>query len=144
MDVTPGAFNLTRRVGQLRSRCAIVAAVAALAGSECLGSVTITGVGRAQFDVPTSDAQQLSGITYVSGNRYWAVNDHASAIYPLTLGIDAASGALTSMSIAASFQLRDANGVALNANNTDLEGIAYNPSQTASTSAMRLARTSAS
>jgi len=109
----------------------VCASLAAAAGGLCeikpAGALTITGVGRANFNTSPSTAEQLSGITYISGNQYYLVDDHATTLFPATLNIDLNTGALNGVSFSTPFQLNDANGSALLSANTDLEGVAYNP-----------------
>ena len=62
-------------------------AIASLAAAQPL---TVTGIGRFSFSAPSSTASELSGISYVSGNTYYAISDNDSKLYAL----DSATGKL--------------------------------------------------
>ena len=62
------------------------------------------------------EPEELSGITYVEGDRYYAVCDDGSGIWPMEIGIDRASGMVTNCVIGGNVRTGGDN-----------EGIAWNP-----------------
>ena len=94
-----------------------------VASAHLQGAPTVLPVGRFDFvDNTGSGARELSGITWLGGNRYLAVNDESSIVHPMTIHVDANTGAISSAQIdPAGIWLRDANGLPLTG--TDLEGI---------------------
>ena len=60
--------------------------------------------------------EELSGITYVDGDSYYAVCDDGSGVWPMRIGLDRATGAITNCVIGANVQVGGDN-----------EGIAWNP-----------------
>ena len=61
---------------------------------------------------------ELSGLAHVSGNQYYGVGDTGALLVPLTIGVNAATGAVTGVAFAPPVVL--AGGV-------DLEGVAFDP-----------------
>ena len=61
--------------------------------------------------------EELSGITYVGGDSYYAVCDDGSGIWPMRIGLDRATGVITNCVIGRNVQVGGDN-----------EGIAWNPS----------------
>ncbi|MBN2375652.1 MAG: esterase-like activity of phytase family protein [Sedimentisphaerales bacterium] len=76
--------------------------------------ITITAIGNYDLVAPGG----LSGITWVSGNQFYLINDNGHKMYPATINIDSNTGAITSASLGTEIVL-DAG--------SDLEGIAYDP-----------------
>src|SRR4051794_7321293 len=103
-----------------------LSALAALfaAAAPLSAAVAIKGVGRYQFTINGSTASELSGISYAGGSKYYAISDNDSKLYPLNIGLNLTTGAMTSLSIGSSLQLRDPKGNALSG--VDFEGVAYN------------------
>ncbi len=58
----------------------------------------------------------LSGLTWASGNQYYAIEDSGARLHPLTIQINSATGAVTSASFSSYITL----------SGSDLEGVAYN------------------
>src|SRR5689334_4781433 len=76
-------------------------------------SLTVTGVARYSFSVPTSTASELSGISYVSGNQFYAISDNDAKLYSVRITVDPNTGGITNLSIEASpLALRTASGTA--------------------------------
>lgn len=78
--------------------------------------LSITDVGL--YDLSNSIAAPggLSGLTYAGGNQYYAVEDSGARLHPMTIYLNASTGAVTSASFGSSITL----------SGTDLEGVAYN------------------
>jgi hypothetical protein len=85
---------------------------------------TVTGVGRFDFtDSSGSGADELSGIAYAGSGVYRAVSDGQAKLFGLTIGLNSATGAITSAAVDPSpLSLTDSGGGALPAG--DREGIA--------------------
>ncbi len=64
-------------------------------------------------------AEELSGITWAGGSQFYVVGDNFRVVYPLSLSVDAHSGLVSAAALG--------SGVTL-ATGSDLEGIAFNPS----------------
>jgi len=75
---------------------------------------TITGVGRYDLVAPGG----LSGLTWATSDQYYAILDSGGIMYPVTINIDSATGAITSASLGSTIVLSPGS---------DLEGIAFNP-----------------
>lgn len=60
--------------------------------------------------------EELSGITYVGGDRYYAVSDDGSGIWPLQVGMDRATGVFTNCVVGRNIRVGG-----------DTEGIAWDP-----------------
>ena len=88
---------------------AVVPPCLALAGDP----LSISGVGI--YSLGPGAPEGLSGITYAGTNQYYAVNDSGALMYPLTINLNATSGAISSASVGSSVTLAG----------TDLEGMAY-------------------
>ena len=92
---------------------------AAACAAECLfGAVTMTKVGEYDFSV-----DGCGGITYAGGDTFYVLRDHdpsdgKAKVYPLTLGYNAGTGAITSQTL---------GEPATPGSNADSEGIAFDP-----------------
>ena len=86
----------------------------------CPGSaaVILTDVGQWTLPAGPSGATELSGISWAGGNQYYAVSDANQTVYPLTITLNTATGAVISATLSA--------GVVM-ASGADLEGIACVP-----------------
>ena len=60
--------------------------------------------------------EELSGITYVDGDSYYAVSDDGSGIWPMQIGLDRATGVITNCVMGRNVRV-----------GKDNEGIAWNP-----------------
>ncbi len=60
--------------------------------------------------------EELSGITYVDGDSYYAICDDGSGVWPMQIGLDRATGAITNCVIGGNVRVGGDN-----------EGIAWNP-----------------
>src|SRR4051812_1175119 len=82
-------------------RAAAAAVVGGLGIADTVSrAVVITPVGNVVFPaVPSSTASEFSGMTYLGGNSYYAISDNDNLLYPLTIGLNSSTGALTSMNI---------------------------------------------
>ena len=60
--------------------------------------------------------EELSGITYVDGDSYYAVSDDGSGVWPMQIGIDRATGVITNCVMGRNVRV-----------GKDNEGIAWNP-----------------
>lgn len=72
-------------------------------------ALTLTPVG--ELPIPPDAAtgmppMGLSGITYAEGDRWYAMKDTAGLLYPLTIGLDRASGAVTNCTLGTPVTLR--------------------------------------
>lgn len=79
-----------------------------------LGGLSITAVGEC---LRAPEPAGLSGLTFVGGSSFYAIDDSGAMLYPMTIRIDAATGAITS----------NTNGPGIKLTGTDLEGITYDP-----------------
>jgi hypothetical protein len=86
----------------------------AVLNSSLFSQLTITGVGSYGLVAPGG----LSGLTWVTGDQYYAILDSGGIMYPLTININSATGAITSASLGSTISLSPGS---------DLEGIAFNP-----------------
>jgi len=98
-----------------KSLLSVLTASAALCS---LGDVTMSKIGEYAFSV-----DGCGGITYAGGNRFYVLRDHddtsgKAQVYPLTLGYNATSGAITSQTLGTP---------ATPGANADSEGIAFDP-----------------
>ena len=78
------------------------------------GELSITAVGEC---LRAPEPAGLSGLTYVGGSSFYAVDDSGAKMFPMTIQIDSDTGAITS----------NTNGTEIKLTGTDLEGIAYDP-----------------
>ena len=78
----------------------------------------VSHVGRPSSSI--FGAEQISGITYAGGDLFYAVDDNDGKLYPMTLSIDRASGALATEGIAIG------TGVVMSGGD-DMEGCAFDP-----------------
>ncbi len=102
-------------------------AIAFVAASPAL-AVSVTGVGRFSFSAPASTATELSGISYISGNDYYAISDQISQLYTLHISLNTSTGAINTFGIDAStLQFRNSAGTAYSSSGFDAEGVAFNP-----------------
>ena len=77
------------------------------------GLPTLSTIGEfARPRVP----EELSGITYVGGDRYYAVSDDGSGVWPMQIGMDRATGMITNCVMGRNARVGGDN-----------EGIAWNP-----------------
>jgi len=98
-------------------------------------SIRAVAVGRFDFESRDLGAdaalapEELSGITWIEGNRYLVVGDAHAAVHGMTIDVDPRSGAVRSASFGAPIPLRDAGGSLIPepAMAEDREGIAYDP-----------------
>ncbi len=98
---------------------AATAALAAFSAQAALKAAKITEVYR-PYTPSTNKAEQLSGITYVGGDSYYAVDDVDDKMYPIAIHINRATGAITRDDIEIGV------GISL-ADSDDLEGCAFDP-----------------
>ncbi|MGK7946017.1 MAG: esterase-like activity of phytase family protein [Microcystaceae cyanobacterium] len=77
-------------------------------------AVTITSTNQTPFLL--NGGSELSGITYVSDDLFYAVGDSANAFFPLNIAVDTNSGMITSAQV----------GNAIDITGVDHEGISYN------------------
>ncbi|MGB7158756.1 MAG: esterase-like activity of phytase family protein [Tepidisphaeraceae bacterium] len=82
-------------------------------------ALSITDVGKVALPANGTGAAELSGITWAGGTQYYAVADGGAGLFPVSISINSATGAITSAALSAKVQL--ATGV-------DLEGVVYNAS----------------
>ena len=95
---------------------AVTAMIAALA-APAPAQLTVTDVGPVVALPPgATGASELSGLTWAGGNQYYTVSDGTQSVYPLTIDLNMATGAVVSAVLS--------NGTALSGA-SDLEGIAY-------------------
>src|SRR3982751_761934 len=87
-----GAAGLGVSFGAAAAALALAAAAAPVASA-----VTITGVGRYQLTATDTSMEQLSGLTYVGNNQFWAADDNSAKIFKISLGMDLNTGALTGL-----------------------------------------------
>jgi len=102
----------------LRVGILILWVVVALPAWPASAAVILTDVGQSALPAGASGAAELSGISWAGGDQYYAVSDANQTVYPLTITLNTATGAVTSATLSA--------GVVM-ASGTDLEGIAYVP-----------------
>jgi hypothetical protein len=93
------------------------AAVVLLSGSIGLAGITITDVGGVPLASGATGAGELSGLTWVSGNQFYAVSDNGARLFPLAVNLNPVTGAILSAALS--------NPVSLAAG-TDIESVAYN------------------
>ena len=94
---------------------AVTAMIAALA-APAPAQLTVTGVGAVALPSGATGASELSGLSWAGGNQYYTVSDGTQSVYPLTIDLNMATGAVVSAVLS--------NGTALSGA-SDLEGIAY-------------------
>jgi Esterase-like activity of phytase len=71
-----------------------------IAATGVQAALTVTDVGRYDFtDTSGSGARELSGITYTGGVSYYAVGDKNALLHTLSIGLDPATGQITSATI---------------------------------------------
>lgn len=114
-------WGVFRRVATVVAACAGIAAAAwALwpaasweATMDVRGLPKISPIG--EFVRPRVP-EELSGITYVDGDSYYAVSDDGSGIWPMQIGLDRATGVITNCVMGRNVRV-----------GKDNEGIAWNP-----------------
>ena len=115
-------WGLFRRIATAAAVCIGIAAVAAWmlwpatpweATMDVRGLPVLSPIG--EFSRPR-EPEELSGVTHVDGDRYYAVSDDGSGIWPMQIGIDRATGAVTNCVIGVNVRM-----------DGDNEGIAWNP-----------------
>jgi len=102
-------------MARMRDR-AVGGCLAALAACSVLTSraeLSVAGIGKVS---PAGVPEGLSGLTCAASNQYYAANDSGGRMSALTLTLDPATGAITSVVM----------GVTRALGGTDLEGIAFN------------------
>lgn len=97
---------------------AIAALCAAFTASQAV-ALTVTTVSHVNRPYLSRELQ-ISGITYVGGNLYYAVDDDDNKLYPLTIAINRSDGSLTKNDITIG------TGVAMSGGK-DIEGCAFDP-----------------
>ena len=97
----------------LRYLPAVLGGLILVAGS-AFGDLSITAVGEC---LRAPEPAGLSGLTFVGGSSFYAVDDSGAMMFPMTIQIDADTGAITS----------NTNGPGIKLTGTDLEGITYDP-----------------
>lgn len=115
--------------GDPTAAAALAAARAALLGS-LLGlalpaapraegvRVVDPGQGNVLLETGDSGARQLSGLTRIAGDRYYAVSDKGGRLFPLRIAVDGKTGFVTETRVEAPIRLvgcRDLEGVAWDA-----------------------------
>ena len=115
-------WGLFRRIATLAAVCIGIAAAATWAfwpappweaTMDVRGLPALSPIG--EFPRPR-EPEELSGITYVEGDRYYAVSDDGSGIWPMEIGMDRATGIVTNCVIGGNVRTGGDN-----------EGIAWNP-----------------
>lgn len=96
----------------------LVVAALALGADAALSIQTVSHVSRPSGS--RSGAKQISGITWVGGNLFYAVDDGDNKLYPITLKIDPSDGSL------AQGNIEIGTGVYVSGAN-DMEGCAFDP-----------------
>lgn len=96
---------------------------AAETGPTAEAQLTVTGIERFQFSAPDSDAEGLSGLTWIEGDRYYAASDSHAKLYPMTITLDPQTGGVTAAALGEPMQLRDERGQAIAG--ADLEAVAW-------------------
>lgn len=96
-------------------RLLLAVTLLALAAPARGASISDPGFGPYAF---SAGPWELSGLTRVSGDQYYAVGDTGARLVPLQIGVDGATGALTGVSSGAVVTL---------SGGADLEGIAWDP-----------------
>lgn len=119
------------------SALAVSSACAAKRASDRLasGPLRVVPVGRFDFESPDAGAdptlapEELSGITWMEGDRYLAIGDAHAVVHPLTIALDHRTGAVQSATFGTPIPLRDASGSRISepAMAEDREGIALLP-----------------
>lgn len=84
-------------------------------------TVSGTGQGPVTVNGGAVGAEELSGLTWATGDQYYAVSDNGAKLFPLTIQVAPNGGTIVSASIAAAIQL---------AAGSDVEGVAYNAANT--------------
>ncbi|MEX0654088.1 MAG: esterase-like activity of phytase family protein [Phycisphaeraceae bacterium] len=101
----------------------VLCLLASLGGPAVAEPVTVVDVEQFQVTDESSTATELSGITWVEGDRYFAVSDKHRRLYPLRITLDAERGAIRDVHIEPPRELLNHAGRPLG--RTDLEGVAY-------------------
>jgi len=98
--------------------CAFALPAMVFAPNPCAAAagLTVTGVGAHALGSGTTTAAELSGLTWAGGTQFYAVADGNHTVYPLSIELNPATGAVTSAALSGGVQLSDG---------TDLEGIAF-------------------
>ena len=113
MEIANFKQRAEMKTSNLKSLWPVILLFSVLA-NPVFSQLTITAVGNYDLAAPGG----LSGITWVSGNQYYLINDSGHKMHPATINIDSATGVITTAS-------HDTE-IVLSAG-TDLEGIAYDP-----------------
>lgn len=108
-----GATRAGRLAAGAWGLCVVVAA-----GTAPAQALTVTPVGGFALSSNGTDAGDLSGLTWAGGSQFYAVSNGTNKLYPLSVGLNATTGAITSAALSP--------GVIL-AGGADVEGVAYDP-----------------
>src|SRR5688572_30939890 len=103
-----------RRCAQWAGLCLSLASASALSAQ----TLRLEEVGGEPVPVPGIGNAELSGITWMGGARYLAVDDGRSRLFPLEVSLDEASGKITRVVAGEFVSLKGAR---------DIEGIAWWP-----------------
>ncbi len=83
--------------------CASAVVVFSAMATTASAALSITDVGRYDFtDTSGSGARELSGLAYNGGSSYYSVGDQDALLHTLSIGIDSATGQISTASIGAS------------------------------------------
>ncbi len=102
----------------LTALAAGVMAVGTGAGAADLPPLSITSVNLAGYTSGTVGATELSGLTYVGGNKWFAISDGTGRLIEMEIDIHPVTGSVTSASAVSGVTLAGAS---------DLEGVAWDP-----------------
>ena len=114
-------WGVFRRVASIVAVCAGVAAAtwALWPTTQWVATMDVRGLPKispiGEFIRPRVP-EELSGITYVDGDSYYAVSDDGSGIWPMQIGMDRATGMITNCVMGRNVRV-----------GKDNEGIAWNP-----------------
>lgn len=113
----------------LCATCLVLVSACAADTPVAESTLTITDVGRYAFvggdsEDPSRVAEELSGLDWLSGNRYVAVSDEHACLYSLTIDVDSLTGEITSASFLEPLVLTGADGADLAGAVGDREGVA--------------------
>src|SRR6187401_2528493 len=77
--------------------------------------------GQNQFVIEYGEATDFSGLTWVSGDTYYAVSNRVQALFPLKIEVDRSNARIEAAKFGAKIEVK--------AKLSDFEGIAYFPAR---------------